>query len=184
MLNCPEVSNNALSGTVLGWVGLGWVVLHNVMVYCLCYTLSFRTRKSPLEPKKQEIHNPMDIREVELSPRGCPFRTSLCLLFFQTVSKMAAIEGVSLHLWSSSSSCSLVFPSPTSSVVETLLSVLGNHRGVGQASPLLLQEARGLAMDSPGAWQQVEGAAVRVEAVQNIWVNKENGQGEEREIFV
>ena len=92
---------------------------------------------------------------------------------------MAAIEGVSLHLWSSSSSCSLVFPSPTSSVVETLLSVLGNHRGVGQAPPLLLQEARGLAMDMPGAWQLLEEAAVRVEAVQNIWVIKEDGRGEE-----
>ena len=117
---------------------------------------------------------------MELTQKGCLFTTSLCLLYFQTLPKMAAIEGVSLHLWSSSSSCSLVFPSPTLSVVETLPSVLGNHRGVGQASPLLLQEARGLAMDSPGAWQQIEGAAVRVEAVQNIWVNKEDGQGEEK----
>ena len=87
---------------------------------------------------------------------------------------MAAIKGVSLHLWSSSSSSCLVFPSPSHFVVETLLSVLGHHRGVGQAHHTLLQGARELAMDTPGVWQQVQETAVKVKAVENILVGKNN----------
>ena len=87
---------------------------------------------------------------------------------------MAAIAGVSLHLWSSSSSSCLVFPSPSHFVVDTLLSVLGHHRGVGQAHPTLLHGAWELALATPGVWQQLQETAVKVKAVESLLVGKDN----------
>ena len=52
----------------------------------------------------------------------------------------ATMLGLSLRMWSSSdSSCCIIFSSPSDSLVDTLLAVLQNSDGVGQASDNLLQ---------------------------------------------
>ena len=59
---------------------------------------------------------------------------------FQTTQIMLAL---SINLWSSPecSSC-IIFDSPSDAVVDTVLTVLEHHRGVGQGGPKLLQVSR------------------------------------------
>ena len=56
------------------------------------------------------------------------------------------MSGLSVRLWNSDVSCCLVFDSVSSSLVDTLLTVLTNHGGVGQAGKQLIRNAEKIVM--------------------------------------
>ena len=56
------------------------------------------------------------------------------------------MSGLSVRLWNDDVSCCLVFDSVTSSLVDTLLTVLTNHGGVGEAGKELLRNSENIVM--------------------------------------
>ena len=68
------------------------------------------------------------------------------------------MSGLSVRLWNGDVSCCLVFDSVSSSLVDTLLTVLTNHGGVGQAGKQLLRNSERIVM------------GVEEEALENIGV--------------
>ena len=54
--------------------------------------------------------------------------------------------GLSVRLWKEENSCSLVFDTVSPGLVDTLLTVLTNHGGTGQASQQLIRSAEMIVM--------------------------------------
>ena len=106
--------------------------------------------------------------------------------------------GLSLRLWSSAGSCCLVFDTATNSVVDTILSILQHHDGLGQPPlqllqvgnvkslcfffiNLYLQRAKEIALGDADAFRRVEISSSVSEAVQEV-LDCINNQGQEQVI--
>ena len=91
------------------------------------------------------------------------------------------MSGLSVRLWNGDVSCCLLFDSVTSSLVDTLLTVLTNHGGVGEAGKELIRNSENIVMGAEEeALAKIEVAAKTPRAVAE-WMEKIEVKIEETE---
>ena len=86
-----------------------------------------------------------------------------------------------MRLWNSDVSCCLVFDSTSSSLVDTLLTVLTNHGGVGQAGKQLLRNAEKIVMGAEEEALEKIGVASKTPRAVVNWMETNDVDNEETE---